>query len=183
MTGIFKINNNEVIGSDGTFSGTIGSGATFPVGHVLQVVHDTTRETNTLDQTFTNYYEQSIQLKSASSDVIGIFHHGWAVSGVQEGFGLKVYRNNSATVTTSHTLVYNPTVTDGVGPLQGYNTGGQLRSSASYNFKDTLSGFSVGNTLYYGFFFRRRSTSSTMQIPPDDQQDGVFSLTLMEVQK
>tara|TARA_B100002019_G_C21082525_1_gene504524 strand:- start:173 stop:703 length:531 start_codon:yes stop_codon:yes gene_type:complete len=28
MTGIFKINNNEVFGSDGTFSGTIGSGAT-----------------------------------------------------------------------------------------------------------------------------------------------------------
>ena len=30
MTGIFKINNNEVFGSDGTFSGTIGSNATFP---------------------------------------------------------------------------------------------------------------------------------------------------------
>ena len=28
MTGIFKINNNEVFGSDGTFSGTIGSNAT-----------------------------------------------------------------------------------------------------------------------------------------------------------
>ena len=32
MTGIFKINNNEVFGSDGTFSGTIGSSATFPNG-------------------------------------------------------------------------------------------------------------------------------------------------------
>ena len=30
MTGIFKINNNEVFGSDGTFSGTIGSNATLP---------------------------------------------------------------------------------------------------------------------------------------------------------
>ena len=38
MTGIFKINNNEVFGSDGTFSGTIGSGATFPSGHVIQTV-------------------------------------------------------------------------------------------------------------------------------------------------
>ena len=37
MTGIFKINNNEVFGSDGTFSGTIGSNATFPAGHVIQV--------------------------------------------------------------------------------------------------------------------------------------------------
>ena len=33
MTGIFKINNNEVFGSDGTFSGTIGSSATFPGEH------------------------------------------------------------------------------------------------------------------------------------------------------
>lgn len=49
MTGIFKINNNEVFGSDGTFSGTISSGATFPGppsgadgGHILQVVSVTT---------------------------------------------------------------------------------------------------------------------------------------------
>ncbi len=34
MTGIFKINNNEVFGSDGTFSGTIGN-ATFPAGHTI----------------------------------------------------------------------------------------------------------------------------------------------------
>jgi len=34
MTGIFKINNNEVFGSDGTFSGTIGN-ATFPDGMVV----------------------------------------------------------------------------------------------------------------------------------------------------
>ena len=32
MTGIFKINNNEVFGSDGTFSGTIGSNATGFIG-------------------------------------------------------------------------------------------------------------------------------------------------------
>ena len=38
MTGIFKINNNEVFGSDGTFSGTIGSNATLPTGSVIQYV-------------------------------------------------------------------------------------------------------------------------------------------------
>ena len=37
MAGIFKINNNEVFGSDGTFSGTIASSATFPAGHIVQV--------------------------------------------------------------------------------------------------------------------------------------------------
>jgi hypothetical protein len=40
MAGIFKINNNEVFGSDGTFSGTIGSNATFPANHIVQVVTD-----------------------------------------------------------------------------------------------------------------------------------------------
>jgi len=33
MTGILKINNNEVFGSDGTFSGTIGNSAIFPGEH------------------------------------------------------------------------------------------------------------------------------------------------------
>ena len=37
MTGIFKINNNEVFGSDGTFSGTIGSGAVFPTKSLLNL--------------------------------------------------------------------------------------------------------------------------------------------------
>ena len=35
MAGIFKINNVEVIGSDGSFSGTIGN-AIFPSGHIIQ---------------------------------------------------------------------------------------------------------------------------------------------------
>lgn len=45
MTGIFKINNNEVFGSDGTFSGTIGSGATFPAGHIIKTYSQTFRGT------------------------------------------------------------------------------------------------------------------------------------------
>jgi len=45
MTGIFKINNNEVFGSDGTFSGTIGN-ATFPAGHVVKVYSVTFRGTD-----------------------------------------------------------------------------------------------------------------------------------------
>ena len=51
MTGIFKINNNEVFGSDGTFSGTIGSGATFPAGHILRVFYD---ESDASAYTFTS---------------------------------------------------------------------------------------------------------------------------------
>jgi len=181
MSGILKVGGSELIKDNGG-SGSLQWGTGVPTGHVLQVIHDTTRETNTINTTYTNYYEQSIQLKSASSDVIGIFMHGWSISAINEGFGLKVYRNNSATVTDSHTLVYSPTVTDATGPLHGY-ANSRFKSSASYNFKDTLSGFSAGDTLYYGFFFRQRSTNATVQIPPYDSQNGVFSLTLMEVQK
>ena len=39
MTGIFKINNNEVFGSDGTFSGTIGGGATFPAKMIVKTYY------------------------------------------------------------------------------------------------------------------------------------------------
>ena len=45
MTGIFKINNNEVFGSDGTFSGTIGSGATLPDGTMCGFTETTTTPT------------------------------------------------------------------------------------------------------------------------------------------
>ena len=45
MTGILKINNNEVFGSDGTFSGTIGSSATFPANTIInQKFHTTTSQ-------------------------------------------------------------------------------------------------------------------------------------------
>ena len=179
----FKINGKNFATQSGTGEATIHSDVVFPSGHVLQVVYDESRETNTLNQTYTNYYEVSITLKSASSDVYGIFTWEYQISTLNEGHGLKVYRNNSATVTTSHTLVHSPTVTDGTGPLLGYENS-YTYGTGTTNFKDTLSGFSVGNILYYGFFFRRRSTNATVNIPPSDSgQNGIFALTMMEVQK
>ena len=166
-------------------SGNWSWGSGVPSGSVLQVKADQVREQNTLDQTYTNYYEVNVTLKSASSDIY-IFHgHGVNLQGTNEGYGIKVYRNNSATVTTSHTLVYSPSVTDATGPLLGYAGAGNHFERYSYQFKDTLSGFSVGDTLYYGFFFRRRSNNATVVLPSGDSngQHAVFDTTIMEVAK
>ena len=48
MSGIFKINNNEVFGSDGTFSGTIGSSATFPSGSVIKTYQNVFKGTQSI---------------------------------------------------------------------------------------------------------------------------------------
>ena len=89
----------------GTFNGTIGSSATFPAGHVLQVVQNENTETNSLTTSYVNLYEVSITLKSASSDVYGFFYFQYRMI-KSAGFGIEIYRNNSAPVTTSHTEVW-----------------------------------------------------------------------------
>ena len=182
MPGVLKLEGTNIATGDGNGVVTLSSGINFPAGIVLQVVYDESRETNNINTTYTNYYEAAITLKSSSSDVLGFFTWDYQISTLNEGHGLKVYRNNSATVTTSHTLVHNPTVTDNTGPLLGYQDSYDY-GSASTNFKDTLSGFSAGNTLYYGFFFKKRSTNANIHIPANDVQHGIFALTLMEVKK
>ena len=68
MTGIFKINNNEVFGSDGTFSGTIGSGATFPDDYPLQVKSTTkTDKFFTTSQSYTLVTGLTVNITPASS--------------------------------------------------------------------------------------------------------------------
>ena len=166
-------------------SGNWSWGSGVPAGTVLQVKAEQTREQNTLTETFVNYVEVNVTLKSASSDIY-IFHgHGVNIQGNNEGYGMAVYRNTSATVTTSHTLVYSPNVTDATGGLTGYSAAGNHFERYSYQFKDSLSGFSAGNTLYYGFFFERRSTNATVVLPAGDSngQHAVFDTTIMEVQK
>ena len=188
-----RLNVDKITGATGTASGapitlsgdtaTLGSAVTFPAGHVLKVTHDTTVETNTLTNSFVNYHELSFTLTSSSSDLFFIFTYEAHTGGANEGHGLRVYRNSSATVTTSHTLVHNVNATNNSGAesMTGYGAG--LYSFYTHNFKDSLSGFSAGDTLYYGFFFRRRSTNQTVKVPPDEEQDGAFLTTITEVQK
>ena len=77
MTGIFKINNNEVFGSDGTFSGTLGTNATFPSGSILQVIEN---EDNTHATKSIGFHDivttPTITTKKANSKFIIFGHTG-----------------------------------------------------------------------------------------------------------
>ncbi len=153
-------------------------GPSASAGAVLQVVQNESSETNNLSTTYTNLYEVSITLKSASSDVYGFFYFQYFIDN-NAGFGVKIYRNNSATVTTSHTAVWTKNQANATGPYSWYGT---RYGNGSINPKDSLSGFSVGDTLYYGLFAREYD-SDNVQLAGDSTEDGFISSTLMEVQK
>ena len=179
----FKINGKDLATQDGTGEPTVSSNVVFPAGHVLQVVQNESTETNTLTTSYENLYEVSLTLKSASSDVYASFTFQHEFRG-GAGLGVKIYRNNSATVPTSHTAVWTKNLEDGTGPYTWYNgDDSTMYHVNTLNTKDTLSGFSVGNTLYYGFFSRKYS-SYVAYLPSDGtSQDGFISSILMEVQK
>ena len=177
----FKINGKNFATQDGTGAATVHSDVVFPAGHVLQVVQNESTETNTLTTSFANLYEVNITLKSASSDVYGFFYFDY-YGVASSGFGVKIYRNNSATVTTSHTAVWTKNTTSSTGPYTWFASGNAIYGAGTINPKDSLSGFSIGDTLYYGFFARKYD-SNAVYIGPDTDEDGFISSTLMEVQK
>ena len=156
-------------------------GSAPPAGTVLQVTYNSTSETNALTGSYVNYWENSITLKSASSDIYLIQNFQYDIADAK-AFGVEIYRNSSATVTTSHTAVWTKNVKDGTGPHTFNITGGSIKNTSSITAKDTLSGFSVGDTLYYGLFARYYNATA-VNFPSNDTEDGVFSLILMEVQK
>ena len=176
----FKINGKNFATQDGTGAATVHSDVVFPAGHVLQVVQNERTEANDLTTSYVNLYEVSITLKSASSDVYGFFYFQYYFDS-NAAFGVKVYRNNSATVTTSHTAVWTKNTSNSTGPYSWFASGTTYGVS-SVNPKDSLSGFSIGDTLYYGFFARKYD-SNAVQIGSDTDTDGFISSTLMEVQK
>ena len=180
----FKINGKNFATQDGTGAATVHSDVVFPAGHILQVVQNESTETNSLTTSYVNLYEVSITLKSTSSDVYGFFYFQYKNS-TTAGFGVKVYRNNSATVTTSHTAVWTKNIVDSFGPFTWYNGDSSVSNwdVGTINPKDSLSGFSIGDTLYYGLFARKYD-SNVVNLPSDGtSQDGFISSTLMEVQK
>jgi hypothetical protein len=173
---------NATLGS--TVTGTLGSGITFPAGHVLQVQQFEVTETNALTTTYVNYWENSITLKSASSDVFGwiCFQAYTLTSG---GAGVQIYRNNAATVTASHTAVWTKNQTDSGAPYSIYYVGGSgyVLSISNIPFKDSLSGFAVNDVLYYGFLARKYDTDNAFIGGDGATEEGFMSLILMEVQK
>ncbi len=164
-------------------SGTIGSGVTFPAGHVLQVKHYEVTETNALTTSYVNYWENAITLKSASSDVfVTCIFNVWLWNG--SSMGMKIYRKVGATVATSDTAVWTKNTVDGTGPLTiFFNPGGGEGSFAqTFSGQDVISGQDAGDTLYYGLFFRKR-TSANVSVGNNYAEDGWMSMQLMEVQK
>ena len=177
----FKINGKNFATQDGTGAATVHSDVVFPAGHVLQVVQNENTETNSLTTSYVNLYEVSLTLKSASSDVYGFFYFQYRMV-TSAGFGIEIYRNNSATVTTSHTAVWTKNLVDGGDPYTWFTGNGAEHSVGTINTKDSLSGFSIGNTLYYGLF-ARKTDSDAVEIGRNADTDGFISSTLMEVQK
>ena len=162
------------------YSSSAWSWGTPPAGTTLQTLHFETTETNALTTSFVNYYENSIQLKSASSDVFVVFGGSYYINSGGR-FSVKIYRNNSATVTTSHTAVWTKNPNSSGDPITAYASVGVAGPPIVIHAKDSLSGFSVGDTLYYGIFAQRGSTA--VAFPQDDTEDGFFYMTLTEVQK
>ena len=185
---ILKVGGTQIASSSGSDvtadNVTLGSSVVFPAGHVLQVQQFEVTETNGLTTTYTNLWENSITLKSASSDVYGSisFQAYTASSG---GLGVQMYRHSSATVTASHTAVWTKNLTDSGAPYSVYYVGGSgyTMSISNIPFKDSLSGFSVGQTLYYGMLARKYDSDNASIGGDGTGEDGFMSLILMEVQK
>jgi len=181
-----------IVNSTGARSGIIGTTVGTPTptvaaGTAIQTVQFEVSDDNILTMDWENLWENSFTLKSASSDVFG-----WmcfqSTCWVGSGLGVKMFRNTSATVTDSHTAVWSKNVGWSGNPSSIYFEAGSgsSRAVSTIPFKDSLSGFSVGNTLYYGFFARKESSAAVhlpQQTSGPPHENGFMSLILMEVQK
>jgi len=159
-------------------SGVVGA---FPAGNVLQVLHFEDTVNHAITTSWVNYYEKAITLKSASSDIFGLltFQH---IVPHNSYFGFKIYRNSSATVTTSHTAVWTKNQLGGSdNPYTiGNSAGGTSFGVSTMQFKDAVTGVSAGDILYYGAFFKEQGP---VVIGGGDTENGFMALQLMEVQK
>ena len=157
--------------------GILGSGVTFPAGHVIGFVHDFSVEENTLTSR-TVIYEKEITLKSASSHVFIQVKSQMNINSGQVGFF--IYRKASVGVDTDDALIYdkNPQDTGGL-YLSWANT-----YNAYFVFNDSCvdtTSHSAGATAYYGVAFEK-SGGTTLTVPANtDSTDGSIAITLMEV--
>ncbi|SVC50588.1 uncharacterized protein METZ01_LOCUS303442 [marine metagenome] len=165
----------------GTPSAITLTNATFPAGHVLQVQHYEVTDTNSLSTSWNNYWENSITLKSASSDMfVTCAFNAWVYSGA--GMGMKIYRDDSASVDVYDTGVWLKNATDGTGSLTIYAGTNENSKVITFIGKDTITGQSAGDTLYYALIFRKYD-SDNVKVGADYSEDGWMSMQLTEVQK
>ncbi len=177
-----QISGDKVSGGTigaGTFSGTIGSSATFPEGAVVNKKIIRENEHNTVPHgVWQSFLEGSYTYKATSShNFVEWFTTSYKVTSNTTGFGVRIYKKTSGSgVTTSDYLIDdgNHYTTGGVAaytfhaywPAQWYG------GPRSMQLLDTQT-HSAGDTVYYAIFYRRYDSSGTVNIPYEDQDSNV----------
>ncbi len=173
----------------GTPSAITLTNATFPSGCVLQdKTFRSGAETNTLNNTYTNYYEVSLTLKSASSHVNAIVSTTVYSSDDDCGMGIKIFRHTSSTVTSSHTeisaLGSRDTKPHDINYYYGTEANFAMWGRVVVMGVDTTGG-SAGATIYYAVLARQYDSAyGVTQIPAAGSgSNSEFILRLTEVQQ
>ena len=173
----------------GTPSAITLTNATFPAGYVHQdKIYRSGRETNSVTTTHVNYYEVSINLKSATSHIHAVVESTWAAGGNDDGGGVEIRRKTSAGVANSDAEISAYHAYDGAGPHDILYTVGAGASWTRFTVHgaDTFSGVtrSVGDTMYYGVFARKYNSSSSCSVPgAGSGGNSEFIMRLTEVQQ
>ena len=190
---------DKITGKTGTSAGapitisgdtaTLGSGVTFPAGHVLQdKTFKSGGEANTLSNTYTNYYEVSLTLKSATSHVNAMLNSTVWTGDDDCGCAVKIFRHTSATVTSSHTEISGLICSDPNPHDISYYYGSEANFGMYARFVvmgvDTTGG-SAGATIYYAVLARQYGTTyGAARVPGGGSTTpGEFVMRLTEVQQ
>lgn len=175
-----------IVNSTGAKSGVIGITVGTPAGGVaLQKIYVGSVETNDLavSSSWTNIYETSLVLKSSTSKMIVEFDVGSFLNTAGAGGGVRIYRNTSATVTSSHTLVTPAGPDDGTGPhffIQGPS--GSLYVPICATGEDSLSGLTKDSTIYYAMLARKYSGGAFKCPAYGVSTNGKLNIILTEVE-
>ena len=162
MTGIFKINNNEVFGSDGTFSGTIGSGATFPDGMVInEKVLYTRKDSPTIATSNTNNsfvstgIDGTFVTKASSTDADMLFI---LYSGMMHTQGTIAGETAICLTTSSNTSYSTSNDLQGGTQYKNYIVVDANYSPTTMVFYNHFISYSAGDTLHWRVFFKKNTT-------------------------
>jgi len=160
----------------------------YPAGHVLQdKIFKSGSESNTLDNTYTNYYEVSIVLKSATSHVNLEVSSCYRSSATDCGGGVKIYRHTASSVTNSHTEVSGLIQHDGTGPhdlLYYFGSTMMMWHRFMVPAVDTFSNITQtkGQTIYYAALARQYNTTYGTGIVPSGA-NSEWTLRVTEIQQ
>jgi len=192
--GISIADSTGNVSLSGTLSaGTLGASVSFPydgttdAGRVIQVKHLTSRETNSLDSSWTVRWNYSLTLKSGDSRIM-VLHTENTYCANNSGYGVKVYRNNSV-YNDSVTTITGTAVYDDI-PLASNNKShmvyiydSELYTINPINFVDDVSSFNAGDTVYYGHYYQEYTGTAQVPAGGHSGNDGAFITIIMELEK